>query len=226
MSDYSKVKDFLSKTPSSVEEAKNQESVERVITLFRENKLKINPIQGNYDFEHLSKIHKYLFDGLYDHAGQLRPQTQEWGKQNQQDPSLYSEFARADESIEIIQNNSDFLKENNYLKNLNRDDFIYEFTICYAEVNSAHPFVEGNGRATRVMFQQLAEQAGYHFDISRVDKVEWDRASALSGRHFILYEDETGGFVGEEQEIDIEPLLELMDQSISELELELKTKDS
>lgn len=214
MSDYTKAKEFLSQKARSVEEAEQQESLERLITLVRENRLKQQPIQGQYDFEHLSKIHHYLFDGLYDYAGKLRPPTPQWGKQNQYDPSLYSEFAPCDEVLDIIQNNCDFLKEHHYLQNMSRDDFVYEFTLCYAELNAAHPFVEGNGRAMRVMFEQLAQQAGYRFDISRIDKAEWDRASALSGKHFILYEDGQGGFVGEEQEINIGPLLEIMDKSI------------
>lgn len=217
MSDYRQVKAFLSQKPNSLAKAKEQERLERLITSVRAEQLKLNPIQGEYDFQHLSKIHQYLFDGLYEHAGKLRPKTQEWGKQNTQDPSLYSEFASVDECIEIIQANSEFLKDNQYLQHLNRDDFIYEFTISYAEVNSAHPFIEGNGRATRIMFQQLAQNAGYDFNINHIQKTEWNKASALSGRHFILYEDGQGGFIGEEQDIDIQPLLNIMEQALSKL---------
>ncbi|NRF71399.1 hypothetical protein HLB44_30880 [Aquincola sp. S2] len=45
-----------------------------------------------------------------------------------------------------------------------------------------HPFREGNGRATREFIGQLARQAGYELDQTRIDKVkgEWNLAARLS----------------------------------------------
>ncbi|MDO5652060.1 MAG: Fic family protein [Moraxella sp.] len=216
MTDYGQVKALLSKTPTSHKEAEEQEKLERAVTSVREKRLDASPIQGSYDLVHLLKIHSYIFDGLYDHAGQLRPQTENWGKQNSHDPSLYSEFLPISEGIQAISETSQFLQENDFLKNFDRDDFVYEFTVSYAEFNSAHPFEEGNGRAIRIMFKQLAEQAGYQFNTKNISKEEWDRASALSGTHFVLYEDGKGGFTGVEQNINIEPLLEIMEKSLIE----------
>lgn len=215
MADYSQVKVFLNKNANSAKVAIQQDEIEREITSVRASRIKKSAVKGNFDFEHLAKIHYQLFCGLYDHAGKLRQATENWGKQDEIDPSLYGEFAPVADAIEIIDNNSQFLLENNFLKDLDRDDFVYEFTVSYAEVNSAHPFVDGNGRATRLMFYQLAEQVGYEFCIDDINKNEWNRACLLSSKHFILYEnDECNGYVGEEQEIDINPLLQIMDRAL------------
>ncbi len=49
-----------------------KDDFEREVTHVRSQQLKENPVKGNFDLEHLATIHKKLFDGLYDHAGQTR----------------------------------------------------------------------------------------------------------------------------------------------------------
>ncbi len=39
---------------------------------------------------------------------------------------------------------------------------------------------EGNGRATREFFRQLAKQAGYEFDLTKIERGAWNEASARS----------------------------------------------
>lgn len=46
--------------------------LEKEISVQRLAELYDNPIKGNFDFEHLSNIHNYLFDEIYDWAGQIR----------------------------------------------------------------------------------------------------------------------------------------------------------
>jgi len=48
------------------------EAVERDLTGLRILELKENPIQGSFDLDHLRKIHKYIFQDIYNWAGQLR----------------------------------------------------------------------------------------------------------------------------------------------------------
>ena len=62
-------------------------------------------------------------------------------------------------------------------KLLGKDEFVRKFADYYCEVNVIHPFREGNGRATRVFFEQLAEHNGYSLDFSSVSKSEWIEAS-------------------------------------------------
>ncbi|WP_212762334.1 Fic family protein [Nocardia uniformis] len=51
-----------------------------------------------------------------------------------------------------------------------------------AEVNAIHPFREGNGRAQRAFFGQLAREAGWLIDWSALDPDENVRASRASLR--------------------------------------------
>lgn len=41
-----------------------------------------------------------------------------------------------------------------------------------SEINSAHPFLEGNGRVQRAFCSQLAEHAGYFIDFEQIERDE------------------------------------------------------
>lgn len=214
MADYSKIKQILSQKPKSQAEALERERLERSITSYREAMLSKNPIQGNFDFEHLAKIHEFLFRGLREYAGRLRT-IKPFYKQNEYDPSLITIFANLDEILPTIDETSEFLKQNNYLATLHRDDFVYEFAVSYAEFNFAHPFEEGNGRATRILFRQLANQAGYDFNVNTITKPEWDMASTLSCEHGTIYELGDGTFeIEPADERDITGLMTIMDRCL------------
>ena len=45
---------------------------ERRLTKYRMEELFNNPIPGHFNFKHLQKIHAYLFQDLYDWAGEVR----------------------------------------------------------------------------------------------------------------------------------------------------------
>ena len=42
---------------------------EREIALTKQLELKLNPIKGNFDYQHLKDIHKKLFEDVYTFAG-------------------------------------------------------------------------------------------------------------------------------------------------------------
>jgi cell filamentation protein len=46
-------------------------------------------------------------------------------------------------------------------RDLERDAFIDRLAYYFGEVNAIHPFREGNGRAQRAFFEQLARDAGF-----------------------------------------------------------------
>lgn len=86
----------------------------------------------------LQQIHKYLFDGLYDFAGKIR--TQNISKGNFRfGISLYLE---------------DMLKKIETMKEDTLDNVIDK----YVEMNIAHPFLEGNGRSTRIWFDLILKK--------------------------------------------------------------------
>lgn len=53
-------------------EQKALDAKEADVVFVRSNLLQSNPIEGNYDCEHLKGIHRYLFQDVYDWAGQFR----------------------------------------------------------------------------------------------------------------------------------------------------------
>jgi len=83
----------------------------------------------------LQQIHAYLFGGLYDFAGQIRTKTI-W-----KDGTL---FCRAE-----------YLQQNLKLIEKMPDTTLDEIVSKYVEMNVAHPFMEGNGRSTRIWLDLL-----------------------------------------------------------------------
>jgi cell filamentation protein len=132
--------------------------------------LRENPIKGNLDFEHLLKIHKYVFSELYDWAGELRTVNIAKGNQfcNYEHLQMYTDgiFKK--------------LKEEKCLLGVSALDMPVRLTYYLSEINVLHPFREGNGRAQRIFIEYLAQAAGFYVDFSTVDSKEMIEASALS----------------------------------------------
>ena len=105
-------------------------------------------------FSALKAIHKYLFDEIYDFAGELR--TVNISKGNFRfAPLMYLEAALA---------NIDKMPQSTF------DEIIEK----YVEMNIAHPFREGNGRSTRIWLDHiLRTEIGKVVDWSKVDKEDY-----------------------------------------------------
>ena len=105
-------------------------------------------------FAGLAMIHKYLFEDIYEFAGQMR--TVNIAKGNFRfAPVMY--LRPALESIDAMPQSS-------------FDEIIEK----YVEMNVAHPFREGNGRSTRIWLDAILKK-GLHqvIDWSRVDKEDY-----------------------------------------------------
>ncbi len=102
----------------------------------------------------LTAIHKALFDEIYDFAGKLR--TVNIAKGNFRfAPLMY---------LEAALQNIDKMPQSNF------DEIIEK----YVEMNIAHPFREGNGRATRIWLDCiLKKEIGKVIDWCLVDKEEY-----------------------------------------------------
>ena len=105
-------------------------------------------------FDTLSRIHKYLFDEIYDFAGKIRVVNLAKGNFRFA-PVIYLEEAL--KSIDKMPQ-SDF------------DEIVEK----YVEMNIAHPFREGNGRSTRIwldlMFKKEIKKV---VDWSRIDREDY-----------------------------------------------------
>ena len=105
-------------------------------------------------FSGLSKIHKFLFDELYDFAGKIR--TVNIAKGNFRfAPVMYLETA---------------LKHIDDMPQSTFDEIIEK----YVEMNVAHPFREGNGRSTRIWLDLiLKKELKLVVDWNIVDKEDY-----------------------------------------------------
>ena len=109
----------------------------------------------------LQKIHAYLFEGLYPFAGKIRTKTISKGG-----------FTFA---------NGDFLPQ--VLKDIDKmpDSTISQIVDKYIEMNIAHPFMEGNGRATRIWLDLLLKYRLMKcIDWSKIDKDDYLSAMKAS----------------------------------------------
>lgn len=129
------------------------------LTFLRSLLLASKPIAGEYDLAHLRAFHRYLFAGLYEWAGELR--TVVLAKT---DLFCLPEHIES-YGAEIFGK----LAEEDRLRSLDRKPFIDRFAHYLADVNALHPFRDGNGRAQRAFFAQLASDAGYRLDWQLID---------------------------------------------------------
>ena len=109
----------------------------------------------------LQKIHAYLFEGLYPFAGKIRTKTISKGG-----------FTFA---------NGDFLPQ--VLKDIDKmpDNTFDEIVDKYIEMNIAHPFMEGNGRSTRIWLDLLLiNRLSMCVDWSRIEKNDYMGAMRAS----------------------------------------------
>ena len=137
--------------------------IEGRITFAKSSALEKEPVKGNFDFEHYKAIHKYLFEDLYDWAGEIR--TVDLSKKGTQ-------FADANEIERIAEACFKRLADNNYFQNISFNDFIDNIVDFYCVTNMLHPFREGNGRVHRLFIAQLIRFNGYDINFNDIDSDE------------------------------------------------------
>ncbi len=105
-------------------------------------------------FSSLQEIHKYLFEDIYEFAGQIR--TVNISKGNFRfAPLMYLDASLA---------NIDKMPQSTF----------EEIVEKYVEMNIAHPFREGNGRSTRIWLDLILKNELHRVvDWSRVDKEDY-----------------------------------------------------
>ena len=134
--------------------------IEAEITFAKAALLESTPIDKPLDFEYYKDIHRFLFEDLYDWAGQLR----------QVDISKKGTvFCPADKLEDLCSACFHRLSENHYFKGLPKNKFIEEIVDLYQTTNYLHPFREGNGRTQRIFLSKLIQYNGYCFRFSRID---------------------------------------------------------
>ena len=109
----------------------------------------------------LQQIHAYLFGGLYDFAGQIRTKTI-W-----KDGTLFCRAEYLPENLRVIEQ----MPETSFDEIVNK----------YVEMNVAHPFMEGNGRSTRIWLDLIfKKRLKMCMDWSKIDKKDYLEAMRRS----------------------------------------------
>ncbi len=109
----------------------------------------------------LQQIHAYIFGGLYDFAGQIRTKTI-W-----KDGTLFCRAEYLMQNLRIIEQ----MPENSFDEIVNK----------YVEMNVAHPFMEGNGRSTRIWLDLMfKKRLKLCVDWSQIDKKRYLEAMRKS----------------------------------------------
>ena len=104
--------------------------------------------------ECLQQIHAYLFGGLYDFAGKIRTKT----------------IAKGNTLFCLAEHLHSYLKTVEQMPETTFDQIVDK----YVEMNAAHPFMEGNGRSTRIWLDLIfKKRLKLCVDWSKIDKQEY-----------------------------------------------------
>ena len=102
----------------------------------------------------LQQIHAYLFGGLYDFAGKIRTKT----------------IAKGNTLFCLAEHLQCYLKIVEAMPETTFDEIVDK----YVEMNAAHPFMEGNGRSTRIWIDMIfKKRMKMCVDWSKIDKRDY-----------------------------------------------------
>ncbi len=138
----------------------------------RLGELKHEPIPGRLAIAHYKAIHRYIFQDVYEWAGEFR--TVNICRSDQYyfafcdriEPALFDTLGR-------------LLKER-HLAGLEPAAFCARAGYFLGEINAVHPFRDGNGRTQREFVRQLAVRNGFALNWSGVTRDQMGAASKLS----------------------------------------------
>jgi len=116
--------------------------------------LQASPIRGGFDSSHLQEIHRYLFQDVFDWAGELRRIEKGGAPSSDLEDSLNRVFDR--------------LSRENLLKGLDKDTWTRRATDHVEELRSLHPFLAGSDLAIQEFATELARKNNL--------SIEWQEA--------------------------------------------------
>ncbi|MBQ7500060.1 MAG: Fic family protein [Clostridia bacterium] len=140
-------KEWLESLGSSVDEKSKIRAYELFESGFIRN-IEVGTVRG------LQQIHAYIFDGLYDFAGQIR--TKNISKKG----FAFASALYLRQTLETVEKMP--------------EDSLENIVDKYIEMNVAHPFLEGNGRSTRIWLDMiLKKNLGVCVDWSLIEKKDY-----------------------------------------------------
>lgn len=171
--------------------AEQRQALEADCTFRRLVELRLDPVGGRFDAEHLKEIHRRIFQdlpalGFAEVApGRYRRPVaagNDWMKSRRLEttevPSnvAYSPMDKAAVArlVRALQGASPAV-----LGQLDTAQFVQAIGNLYAELDYVHPFADGNSRTLREFARELAEAAGY--------TLAWERFATTPGGRDLLY---------------------------------------
>lgn len=152
------------------------ENFEQVATAERGRVLAQIPgiIPRTFNAAHVRAIHKYLFQDVYEWAGEYRSAQFLLYKGG-------TAFAAVgDGSMENYLHQMQEIIMGTHWADLERDGFAGAAANVYAHLNQAHPFREGNGRCGKVFMDHVAALSPFDLDYNLIDPELWNQQSMLS----------------------------------------------
>jgi cell filamentation protein len=141
--------------------------------------LRLRPVQGNFDADHLKEINRRIFQDLPDLGfkdvtpGIYRPEVatgKDWMKMRGLESapgSFFVAYSKMDAAslkrLDAVLEAADPVR----LSSLSTKDFTQAIAKLYSELDYIHPFPDGNSRTLRAFTSQLATEAGYDIDWTR-----------------------------------------------------------
>ena len=142
-------------------------------SFLRIDELGSNPVNGNFDINHLKEIHRRIFQDApkynpFFKVGVFRPeldQDGEWSKirklENEEYRTFYSPRSELETQLDkVLRDGIEVLRS----VGKNKEKFIEAMAKFYGDIDYLHPFGDGNSRTLREFTRQLALEIGFNLD--------------------------------------------------------------
>ena len=168
------------KNKLNIRDERDLNDKERSLVSLRVSQITESPVKGEFDFEHLKKINEYLFQDLYEWAGQLR-------KCEMSKSDIFCLYSNLEYFANSIFSR---LKDDNYFMDLTESEKITKLVDLFGDINALHPFREGNGRTQREFIEELAKVNGINLDLTHISRENMIEAShrSINGDNGELFE--------------------------------------
>lgn len=142
---------------------------ERELSMARYFDMENQGVTGDFSLEHMKSIHHYLFQDIYEWAGEIRTVDISKG-------TIFCLSQFISEQFNIVYS---WLKKEKFLKEIkDKSEMSEKLAYLLGEINMIHPFREGNGRTQRMYLEQLCRLNGnFEINFSYVTKDEMIQAS-------------------------------------------------
>lgn len=145
-------------------EIKNEESfkeMEADYTSMRIKELVVNPIKGEYDFKHFLSIHEYIFQDIFEWAGEIREIDIEKGEKSLKGISI--EYEKHENVEKAVREVLEKMNERNW-NEMEIEKRAKYFSLDMAELWKIHSFRDGNTRTVAIFCTDFLESKGLPLD--------------------------------------------------------------